>query len=162
MTLLDHGRVVADRWTLIADDAKVPTDQPALISLDRLRAEALGDRAAPLGVLVGPAVAADAIADVLPILALVAVEFPRFRDGRGFTLARTLRERYYFAGEIRAAGHVLPDQHRFLLRCGFTSVAVPDDADLGVWISALGRFHLAYQTAIEDDLPLRRRLGAGR
>jgi uncharacterized protein (DUF934 family) len=95
---------------------------------------------------------------------LVAIRFPKFRDGRGFTLARTLRERYGFTGEIRALGHVLPDQHLFLLRCGFSSVAVPDDADLAVWTAAIGRFHVAYQPALAEKAPLsllRRRLGGG-
>ncbi|MCR6628611.1 MAG: DUF934 domain-containing protein [Magnetospirillum sp.] len=58
-------------------------------------------------------------------LDLVVIDFPRFRDGRGFTLARTLRERYGFTGEIRAQGNLLPDQLSLLQRCGFSSIAVP-------------------------------------
>jgi uncharacterized protein (DUF934 family) len=161
MALLERGRPIEDRWRRIADGAPIPADVPALVPLARLRLEWPEGRAAPLGALIGPATQAGEIADLLPQLALIAVEFPKFRDGRGFTLARTLRERYGFAGEVRAVGHVLPDQHRFLLRCGFTSVEVPDGADLEAWTAALGRFPIAYQTAVADDRPLRRRLRPG-
>jgi uncharacterized protein (DUF934 family) len=68
--------------------------------------------------------------DIAPRLAEVArieVEFPKFRDGRGFTLARTLRERYGFKGDIRATGHFIPDQFAALVACGFTSFVTPPE-----------------------------------
>jgi uncharacterized protein (DUF934 family) len=160
MPLLEAGRVVEDPWVLVADDAPLPADRPAIISLRRLaEVQRAGQR---LGVLVGPAVRAEAIA-ARPDLALIAVEFPKFRDGRGFSLARTLRERFGFAGEIRALGHILPDQYRFLLRCGFSTVALPEGTDLGPWRAALVRFGVAYQPSVADEAPLehlRRRLAA--
>ena len=157
MPLLDQGKPAEDRWTMVADDAAIPDDAPAIVPLARL-AEMPAGREAPLGVLVGPATPAAALASLLNRIALVAVQFPKFRDGRGFTLARTLRERYGFTGEIRALGHVLPDQHLFLLRCGFTSVAVPNGADLAPWSEALGRFHMAYQAVVTDEAPPRHRM----
>jgi uncharacterized protein (DUF934 family) len=160
--LLEHGHPVADRWVTVADDAPVPADGPALVGLARL--ESVGERTAPLGVLVAGATAAEVLAPHLPRLSQVAVQFPKFRDGRGFTLARALRERYRFSGEIRAIGHVLPDQHLFLLRCGFTSVALPEGADEAVWTAALGRYRVAYQPALAEEAPLgrlRRRLATG-
>jgi uncharacterized protein (DUF934 family) len=166
MPLLEHGRVAEDRFVPVADDAALPADAPALISLVRLQrdADALAGRNAELGVQVGSATHPDDIAPFLDRVSLVAIEFPKFRDGRGFTIARTLRERYGYTGDIRAVGHVLPDQHLFLLRCGFSGVAVPDDADVAVWTAALGRFHVAYQAAM-DTAPtvsgLRRRLALG-
>lgn len=166
MPLLEHGAVVADRFTPVAEDAELPADAPALIPLARLQrdAPALAGRNAELGVQIGSATRPEDIAGLLDRVCLVAVEFPKFRDGRGFTIARTLRERYGYTGEIRAVGHVLPDQHQFLLRCGFTSVAVPDGADLAPWTGALTRFQIAYQAAT-DDAPtlslLRRRLPSG-
>jgi uncharacterized protein (DUF934 family) len=160
MPLLEAGRVVEDAWVLVPDDAPLPADRPAIVSLKRLAAARRpGQR---LGVLVGPAAAAEDLAG-LPNLALIAVEFPKFRDGRGFSLARRLRERYRFAGEIRALGHLLPDQYRFLLRCGFSTVSLPDGADLGPWQAALGRFGVAYQPSVAEEAPLghlRRRLAA--
>ena len=166
MPLLERGQPVPDPFVVVADDAPLPADAPALIPLTRLRrdAEALAGRNVALGVQVGSATRPEEIAPFLDRVALVVVEFPKFRDGRGFTIARTLRERYRYAGEVRAVGHVLPDQYEFLVRCGFTSVAVPEGADLGVWAAALDRFHVAYQAGV-DAAPvvsgLRRRLVLG-
>ncbi len=95
--------------------------------------------------LVPSATRPEDLAPLLDRVTLVAIEFPKFRDGRGFTIARTLRERYGYRGEIRAVGHLLPDQHSHALRCGFSTVAVPDGADLGPWQAALDRFHISYQ-----------------
>jgi uncharacterized protein (DUF934 family) len=163
MPLLEHGEVAADRFVAVDDASALPEGVPALIPLARLRSEGevLAGRNAPLGVVADTATRPEELADLLPWLALVAVRFPKFRDGRGFTLARTLRERFGFAGEIRAIGHVLPDQHAFLLRCGFSSVAVPEGADLAPWTAALGRFHMAYQADVAENgsrTPFRHRL----
>jgi uncharacterized protein (DUF934 family) len=57
----------------------------------------------------------------------IEIEFPKFRDGRGFTLARTLRERFGYKGDIRAIGHFIPDQFAALVACGFTSFVTPDE-----------------------------------
>lgn len=162
MPLLEAGRSVADRYAIVIDDTALP-DGPALVPLARLQreAEALAGRNAELGVIVPSTARPEDVAALLDRVSLVAVEFPKFRDGRGFTIARTLRERYGYTGEIRAIGHLLPDQHRQALRCGFSSVAVPDDADLAPWQSAPGRFQIAYQPdAANDERPfsgLRRR-----
>lgn len=166
MPLLEHGRPVEDFFVAVADDAPLPADVPALIPFARLQREAdsLAGRNAALGIQVTSATRAGDIAPFLDRVTLVVIEFPKFRDGRGFTIARTLRERYGFTGQIRAVGHVLPDQYGFLVRCGFTGVAAPDGADLGVWGAALGRFHVAYQAGL-DAAPvlwgLRGRLALG-
>ncbi len=156
MPLLEAGRIVEDAWATVADDESIAGDRPVIISLARLQADeaALAGRNAPLGVLLPSNAKPEAIAALLPRLALVAVEFPKYRDGRGFTIARTLRERYGFAGEIRAVGAVLPDQHAFLLRCGFTTVVLPPGQDAARWAEALDQIQIAYQPAITDDQPL--------
>src|SRR5579872_7524737 len=99
MPLLDHGVVVADRFA------------NSLVPLADLQAAP----ASAAGVIVGPTTRPEELAPFLPHLALIAIEFPKFRDGRGFSLARALREQHGFDGEIRAIGHLLPDQHAFLL-----------------------------------------------
>jgi uncharacterized protein (DUF934 family) len=150
MPLLEHGHPVADHFVSVADDAPLP-DAPALIPFARLQrdADTLAGRNAELGIQVASTTRPEDIAPFLDRVSLVAIEFPKFRDGRGFTIARTLRERYGYTGEIRAVGHVLPDQYAFLVRCGFNDVAVPDGADLGVWCAALERFHVAYQAGVD-------------
>jgi len=67
------------------------------------------------------------IAQDLPNIGLIEIVFPKFRDGRGFTLARALRERFGYKGDIRATGHFIPDQFAALIACGFTSFATPED-----------------------------------
>lgn len=78
----------------------------------------------------GPRLTPDAkiedIAAQLPEAALIEIEFPKFRDGRGFTLARTLRERHGYKGDLRAVGHFIPDQFAALIACGFSSFAIPE------------------------------------
>lgn len=140
MLLIDDGIFVGDPWTRIADDARdIPAGRPVLLGLARLEREgaALFDSHVALGVVLPPDTAVQAVAPYLARLSLVAVEFPKFRDGRGFSLARALRERYGFAGEIRALGNLLPDQYPFLLSCGFTTVALPDGQEPRRWTEAL-------------------------
>jgi uncharacterized protein (DUF934 family) len=165
MPLLESGHPVADRFVAVADEDALP-DAPALIPLARFTRDAdrLAGRNAELGVQVASTTRPEDIAPLLDRVSLVAVEFPKFRDGRGFTIARTLRERYGYTGEIRAVGHFLPDQYSQLLRCGFTTAVVPDDADLAPWQAALRAFHIAYQPDVSGAQPLsglrrERRLG---
>ena len=164
MALLDRrGHTIPDRWRVIADDADLPGDVPAIVTLARLRAGIAPGRAAPLGVTLEPdAVVAD-IARDLPRLQLVTLHFNKFRDGRAFTQARVLREQFGFEGEIRAVGHVLPDQYLFLLRCGFSTVDVTDESRVARFAEALKQHSVAYQPALGGDAganPLRRHLKA--
>ena len=91
---------------------------------------------------------AEVLAPYLDRLSLVAVNFPTFRDGRGFTQARSLRERLAFSAEIRATGNILPDQYAFLLRCGITTVEMQDGSDPAAWQKAADHFSLAYQPSV--------------
>ncbi|MFC7475727.1 DUF934 domain-containing protein [Dankookia sp. GCM10030260] len=160
MPLLEDGRLVADDWVAVADDAPLP-DAPAILSLARLRAEDLAGRNAPLGLALDPATQPEAIADLLPRLSLITVTLPKSKDGRAFTQARALREHLGFRCEIRATGHVLPDQYRMLRRCGVGTVQLPDGADVSVWTQAADIVDIAYQPALDAGAPLglrRRRL----
>ena len=89
-------------------------------------------------------------------LDLVVLRFPIFRDGRGFTQARELREYLRFSGEIRAEGHILPDQAAFLRRCGVDSVVLPknDNGDPDLWEKQLRQFPVAYQRSVLSELPV--------
>jgi uncharacterized protein (DUF934 family) len=147
MPLLKAGQPVDDVYAEIADDAPIP-NTPALVPFSRLAEIPLG-RNAPLGVRLPSTTPHDVLEQVARRATLIAIEFPIFRDGRGFTLARTLREYHGFTGEIRAVGHILPDQYAFLIRCGFSTVRTKGD-DLGPWQAALTRFHKRYQPAVGD------------
>ena len=85
------------------------------------------------------------LAPHLDRLALVALVFPVFRDGRAFSQARLLRERYGFRGELRATGQVLRDQFLFMLRAGFDAFEVTKDADAEAFAQASRRYSVFYQ-----------------
>jgi uncharacterized protein (DUF934 family) len=89
--------------------------------------------------------------------ALVAVNFPQFTDGRGYSSARLLRERYGWRGELRAIGDVFRDQLFYLARCGFDAFALRQGEDAQAALAAFDDFSDAYQTAADRPLPLFRR-----
>ncbi len=152
MPLLDGDRLVEDIFARVADDEPLP-DGAALVSIDRLQREgdALAGRNAPLGVALPPGTNPATLKPWLPRLALVALTLPKHRDGRAFTQARALREYHGYTGEIRATGHVIPDQYAALLRCGVSTVAVPDGTDTTVWTRLRDTIPLAYQPAMTGD-----------
>lgn len=124
MLLIEAG---SDTWTVVIGAPLPPVlDKPVIIDLDGLTSNKprLAGSGVPVGVQVDGAQPAEVLESDLHWLGLVVIDFPRFRDGRGFTLARTLRERYGFTGEIRAQGNLLPDQLPLLQRCGFSSVTI--------------------------------------
>jgi uncharacterized protein (DUF934 family) len=90
-------------------------------------------------------------------LPLIAVNFPKFNDGRGFSIGRLLRERYGFRGQLRAIGDVLRDQLLFLRRCGFDAFALRDDQDADDALAAFDDFSEAYQPGLDQPIPLFRR-----
>jgi uncharacterized protein (DUF934 family) len=147
MQLIKGGRVVADGFARVADDAPVPDGVPAIISASRFLAEvdALAHRATPTGVLWPNDRRVAELAPHLERLALVALVFPVFRDGRAFSQARLIRERYGFRGELRATGQVLRDQFLFMLRAGFDAFEVTKDADAAAFAEAARRYSVFYQ-----------------
>ena len=153
------GKVVANDWQIVANDQ---TDVPAgaaIVPFSYWSANraALAARA-DLGVWFDSdeLPAADDYA-ALAALPLIAVNFPVFTDGRGFSIARILRERAQFHGELRAIGYVLRDQLCFMKRCGFTSFDLPEGKDLAAAIESLDDFTEYYQGAVDVAEPLFRR-----
>ncbi|MGQ0750856.1 MAG: DUF934 domain-containing protein [Betaproteobacteria bacterium] len=100
------------------------------------------------------------IAADLERLPLVAVNFPKLVDGRGYTTGRLLRERYGYRGELRAVGDVQRDQLLFLSRCGFDAFALKEGVDQEAALAAYSDFSEAYQASVENSLPLFRRRAA--
>ncbi|WP_292932560.1 DUF934 domain-containing protein [Noviherbaspirillum sp.] len=90
-------------------------------------------------------------------LDLIAVDFPVFRDGRGYSIATLLRTRYGWTGELRAIGDVLRDQLNYMRRCGFDSFAVRADKDIHDAIKSFTHYSVRYQGAVDDPVPLFRR-----
>lgn len=90
-------------------------------------------------------------------LSVIAVDFPQFTDGRGYSIARLLRERFGFKGELRAVGEVLRDNLFYLSRCGFDSFVLSDQSRIDEALEALSTFSDAYQASVERPQPLFRR-----
>jgi uncharacterized protein (DUF934 family) len=155
MPLIKDGRVVDDPWLTLDDDVPLPPTGPVIVSLARFRAQrdALLERGAPLGVRLKSAELAAEIGADAAALELVAIEFPSFRDGRGYSTARLLRERWGFAGELRAVGNVLRDQLLFMHRCGFDAYEMAAADAEKVWRTAIGEFSVFYQRAADDRVP---------
>jgi uncharacterized protein (DUF934 family) len=149
MPLLKDGRLVEDPWRVVDDTAPLPASEPAIVSFARFQAErdALLSRGAPLGVKLRNSDAVDALSGVVDHVELIALEFPKFSDGRAYSQARGLRERLGFAGELRATGDVLIDQVLFMRRCGFDAYEIADAAKAPRFIEAFKTFSVFYQPA---------------
>lgn len=98
----------------------------------------------PPDVTLKPADAVEALAPQLPALRAIAIEFPNPSEGRGYTQARLLRERYGFRGELRAVGHVKRDQIGFLVRCGFDAFELSAGESVEGALASLGQYSVAY------------------
>jgi uncharacterized protein (DUF934 family) len=147
MRLVKGGRMVEDPFLRVADDAAVPDDVPVLLPAARYLADAdeLARRGAPAGVIWPNNRKVAELAPHLDRLALVALVFPAFKDGRAFSQARLIRERHGFRGELRATGQVLRDQFLFMLRAGFDAFEVTKDADVTAFAEAERRYSVFYQ-----------------
>ncbi len=140
------------------DDGAVHRARPRVCSPTR---PSCCRRVGPIGVLWPNDRNVAELAPYLDRLALVALVFPNFKDGRAYSQARLLRERHGFRGELRATGQVLRDQFLFLFRAGFDAFEVTKPADAGAFAEAVARYSVFYQPATDEQLPaLRRRLGA--
>lgn len=152
--------IVVDHWLRLRDEDEHPDLDalPILVSFARLvnEREQLAARPGAHGVWLRGDSEPDEIAETLVGLPLVAIEVPKFTDGRHFSLARLLRERYGFRGELRAFGDVLPDQLFYMRRCGYTSFELKPGKSLETGLRTLQTFSVAYQGAA-DQPPLYRR-----
>ncbi len=150
------GFVVAeDPFTAVADEELLPQGD-VIISLARFQAE--GDRLLSegrrVGVRIEPAEAVEALAYDLPRLAVVALAFPKHRDGRAFSSAILLRKRLGFAGEVRAVGDVFVEQAGHMVRCGFDSFEAADRVTPELWAHNVHRHRHVYQRAADARAPV--------
>jgi uncharacterized protein (DUF934 family) len=153
--LLRDGLIVDDDWSYVAE-APADAAAPLILTFSQWQSErdTFIKRGGLLGVVLAPA---DKVAQLAPDLArfaLVGAEFSGPAEGRGYTQARLLRERWKFTGELRATGFVHRDQLFFMARCGFNSFELPD-ADLENARAALSTFSAAYQPANDTGLPFK-------
>ena len=153
---LQGGRMVLanDAFTHVDDDQDLPQGD-VIISLTRFQADGerlLGEGRA-VGVRLEAGEEAEALAYDLPRLAVVALAYPKFRDGRQYSNARLLRERFGFKGEVRAVGDVLREQAGFMVRCGVDAFEPADGSSPEQWEHVTRRFRHVYQRAADARTP---------
>jgi uncharacterized protein (DUF934 family) len=158
--IIKNGELLKDSWQLVPKDVAVlpaGKDQILPLALWLQESEALVGRN-DIGVWFDSEDLPTAeMAIGLQKLPLVAVNFPVFTDGRGFSIARLLRERFHYQGELRAVGYMLRDQLCFMKRCGFNSFDLPENIDPAEALSSLNDFTEYYQTSVDQPQPLFRR-----
>ncbi|ODC03402.1 hypothetical protein BFW38_07410 [Terasakiispira papahanaumokuakeensis] len=154
--IIRDRQLVDDNWQIQRDAEAEPLTpsetQPVLIQVDEWQG---APYTAPW--LASHTELNEQLADRLKSATLIAIDFPDFNDGRGYTLCRQLRERYQFKGEIRAIGDVLQDQLYYMSRVGFTSFAIREDKDPEEALQGLNTFSVRYQAAQDEATPLFRK-----
>ncbi len=149
MALVKNGVIAEDTWTHAEVDGDLDAyGGPVFVSLELWQSvrPILSSRNAPLGLRLKSDESPELVADDLHHFTAIALEFPKFTDGRAYSHARILRERLGFTGELRAVGHVLRDQLLFMHRCGFDAFEITDPDSAASWGEALGDFSVWYQS----------------
>jgi len=159
MPLVKNLRIVEDPFVRVLDEAPVADDAAVLVPAARLTADAgeLLQRGGRTGVIWPNNRNVAELAPYLDRLDVVALTFPKFQDGRAYSQARLLRERYGFRGELRATGQVLRDQFLFLIRAGFDAFEVTKPADAEHFAEAARRYSAFYQPAGDGRGPASRK-----
>lgn len=157
--LLKDGAVVNNTWQLISADTDDLPQGDILISVSCWQAQRhnLANHAGAVGVWIDSNEEIEAFVATILDLPVIAINFPKFVDGRGFSLARLLRDRYGYSGEIRAIGQIIRDQLFPMQRCGFNAFAFETELDLVEASKSLGDFSDAYQVAVDQPEPLFKR-----
>ena len=147
MPLVKHGKITNDTLVHVADDAEIPGEGALLIPTARFLedAEGFSRRVGRTGVIWPNNRDVDDLVPYLARLAVIALVFPTFRDGRAYSQARLLRERHGFKGELRATGQVLRDQFVFMLRAGFDAFEVKKESDAEAFAATVKRYSVFYQ-----------------
>jgi uncharacterized protein (DUF934 family) len=148
-----EARWADDAFVNITDEDAIPETGDVILSLTRFEAEGdalLSSNSRRVGVRVESDQEIEVLAYDLPRIAVVALAFPKYRDGRAYTSARLLRERFKYEGQIRAVGDVLQEQAGFMVRCGFNAFEPADGATPEVLAKAANRFRHVYQRAVDD------------
>jgi len=166
--IIKDKAIIQDDWSLL----QLPEgEQPANFSVPAgkqivplevwlAQRDSLRQRA-DIGVWIASHEQPDALRDDVGVLPVIAVDFPKFTDGRGYSIAYNLRHRLGYAGELRAIGDVLRDQMFYMLRVGFNAFATRPDRSIEDALKSLDDFTEAYQAAWDQKSPLFRRVNRG-
>ncbi len=151
----DTAAYAEDRFVAVGPEDAIPAAGDVILTLAQFQSdgEALLAAGRKVGVRLEAGEDVEALAQALPRLSVVALAFPKFRDGRAFSAARLLRERYGYAGEVRAVGEVLRELAQFMIRCGFDAFEISDGSTPEQWAATAKRYRHVYQRAADTRPP---------
>ena len=162
--IIRDAAIVDDQWISLESDEAAPIPSAAQapflivpVKVWHARREALLARGAQLGLLLETNDEPAPVGADVSLFGVIAINFVKFTDGRGYSLSRLLRERYRYSGELRAVGDVLQDQLFYLKRSGFNAFAVRADKSIDAALKSLNDFSETYQGAWDQPLPLFKR-----
>ena len=147
MPLLKNNQITEDSWIFIEDDATVPSIGNIVVSFEYLKNnfDALVMRQDSFGVRLDNDANAHDLEPYISKLALIALHFPAFTDGRAYSQARIITAQLKYTGELRATGNVLADQGVFMSRCGFDAFEIDTRHSPHLWINIAATMSLSYQ-----------------
>ena len=157
--ILKNTEVVSDNWIQLDETAESLPTGNVLLSYEQWQnfADQLSNHSGSLGIWLEGHAEIEQIIEPLLDLPLIAINFPKFADGRGFSSARLIRERYNYSGELRAIGGFIRDQLYLLKRCGFNAFQFSDENELSDAAESLKDFSENYQVSVDQENPLFRR-----
>src|SRR5262245_13179497 len=152
MPLIRATGIVDDPWRFVPDEEPLPDTGAVIVTLARWQAnrDQLTARPTPLGLRLKSDQPPSLVAGDVERFDVIALEFPKFTNGRAYSSARLLRERYGFRGELRAVGDALRGPLACMRRCGFDRYEIPPQVDAAAWISSLGGISVVYQPATDE------------
>ncbi|MBI1834920.1 MAG: DUF934 domain-containing protein [Burkholderiales bacterium] len=167
--IIKDRAIVDDAWEVLhlseddtADAIEVPDGQVIIpLQVWRLQRERLLNRVkhrGDIGIWFSSNEQAKDLASDLSLFQLLAIDFPKFADGRGYSIAYNLRTRFGYTGELRAIGDVLRDQLFYMQRVGFNAFAVRSDKSIADALKGLSDFSEKYQSSVDEAQPLFRRV----
>jgi uncharacterized protein (DUF934 family) len=156
---LKDGLVTDNTWQLISADTETLPSGNILVPVSYWQAhrQQMAEHSGNVGVWVDGHEEIETFANAIATVPVIAINFTKFVDGRGFSMARLLRERFGYIGEIRAIGHFIRDQLFMLKRCGFNAFQFQSEIDLAAASKSLNDFSDAYQVAVDQPEPLFKR-----
>ena len=158
MPILRNGEIIENRWLDIADEEVLPAATAAVVSLQRWQNDfaSLKNSEHPLGLRITGDTHVSLIANDLQHFDLVSIVFPTIADGRGYSQARLIRQRYGYTGELRATGPLVRDIFAALDRVGFDTIEARDENEARAWSEAVGRITVRLQPDLLATKPVDR------
>ena len=156
---LKDGKVIDNSYQLVSADSETLPAGDILVSADYWKAnqQQLTKHSGNVGVWIDSHEEIEDFASSIAAIPVIAINFPKFVDGRGFSTARLLCERYGYIGEIRAIGNFIRDQLFMMQRCGFNAFQFESEIDLAAASKSFNDFSDSYQVAVDQPEPLFKR-----